>query len=60
MKGKLSQERYIRVTNADKLSKSLLTFVNTLEFFMVFGKLLKEIRNVICVTTTSLFRKLKL
>ena len=59
MKGKLSQERYIRVTNADKLSKSLLTFVNTLEFFKVFGKLLKEIRNVICVTTTSLFRKLK-
>ena len=32
MKGKLSQESYIRVTNADKLSKSLLTFVNTRVF----------------------------
>ena len=36
MKGKRSQERYIQVTNAKKLSKSLLTFVNTLEFFKGF------------------------
>ena len=37
MKGKLFQERYIRGTNVDELSKLLLTFVNTLEFFKVFG-----------------------
>ena len=61
MKGKLSQESYIRVTNADKLSKSLLTFVNTLEFFKVFGKHYpKETRNVKYVTSTLLFGKLKL
>ena len=38
MKGKLSQERYMQVKNANELSKSLLTFVNMLEFFKVFGK----------------------
>ena len=38
VKGKLSRERYMGVTSDEKLSKSLLTFVNTLEFFIVFGK----------------------
>ena len=60
MKGKLSPERHIRVTNTEKLSKSLLTFVNTLEFFEVFGRrLAKETRNVKYVTTL-LCGKLKL
>ena len=38
MKGKLSRERYMGVTNNQKLLKSLLTFINTLLFFVVFGK----------------------
>ena len=38
MKGKLSQERYMQVTNANKFCKSLLKFLKTLEFFKVFGK----------------------
>ena len=43
MKGKLSRERYKAVTNTEKLSRSLLTFVvNTPEFSMVFGKHRKQ------------------
>ena len=49
------------VTNVEKLSNSLLTFANTLEFSMVFGKHQgKETRNVKYVTTNLLFGKLKL
>ena len=60
MKGELSQERYIQVTNANKLSKSLL-FVNMLEFLKVFGKhYAKGTKNVKNITTTLLFGKLKL
>ena len=50
MKGKLSRKRYIRVKNTEKLSKSLLPFVNTLEFFKVFETLSK--RNKKCEQTT--------
>ena len=38
MKGKLSKERFMETTNTEKVSKPLLTFANTLEFFVVFGK----------------------
>ena len=41
MKVKLSQERYTRVTNANKLWKSLLTFVNKL-VFQAFGETLSK------------------
>ena len=47
MTGKLSQERYIQVTNANKLSKSLLTFVNTLRVFRCFRETLSK-RNKKC------------
>ena len=58
MKGKLFQERNIRVTNADKLSKLLLTFLNTR--FLGNIKQQKQ-ENVKYVTTTNLlFEKLKL
>ena len=62
MKRKLSRERYIGVTNNEKLSKSLLTFVNTLEFIMVFWEetLSKRNRKSGYVTITLLFEKLKL
>ena len=38
MKGKLPRKRYMRFTDTEKLSKSLLRFVKILEFFMTFGK----------------------
>ena len=48
-------------TNTERLSKSLLTFGNTLELLMVFGKhSSKETRNVKYVTTNLVFGKLKL
>ena len=61
MKRKLSLEKKSGAVTAEKLSKSLFTFGNTLEIFMVFGKhYAKETRNVKYVTTNLLFRKLKL
>ena len=61
MKGKLSREKYMEITNTEKVSKALLTFTNTLEFFAVFGKhYAKEARNVKYVTTTFVFGKLEL
>ena len=51
----------MEITNTEKVSKSLLTFTNTLEFFAVFGKhYAKEARNVKYVTTTFVFGKLEL
>ena len=50
------------VTNNEKLSKSLLTFVNTLEFFILFWEetLSKRNKKSGYVTITLLFEKLKL
>ena len=39
MKGKLFRERIMRVANNKKLSKSLLTFVNTLKYLWILGKI---------------------
>ena len=51
----------MRVTNTEKLSKSQLTVVNTLDFFIVFGKhYAKETRKLEYATVTLLFEKLKL
>ena len=47
----------MEVTNNEKLSNSLLTIVNTMEFFMVFG--LKETTNVEKVIKALLFENLK-
>ena len=61
MKGKLSQERYIRATNTEKFSKSLPMIVSTLQFCKILEKnKAKEPRNVKYVTKTLLFMKLKL
>ena len=48
------------VSNTEKLSKSLLAFLNTLEFLVVFEKQANETTNVEYVTRTLLFGKLKL
>ena len=38
MERKISPETYKGVANTEKLTKSSVTFANTLEFFVVFGK----------------------
>ena len=57
MKGKTSRERYMHVTNTEKLSKSLLTFVNTLEFFMFFWEILSKRKKCrICCNNFALWK----
>ena len=50
----------MQVTSANKLSKSLPTFVNMLVFQGFWETLNKETKNVKNVTATLLFGKLKL
>ena len=42
MKGTLSQERYMKVTNTEKRSKSLLTFVSKLKSVICFWETLSK------------------
>ena len=52
----LLRDESVQVTNANKLSQSLLLrFVNTLEFFKVFGETLRKRNNVKYVPKTLLF-----